>query len=348
MDRSTPKPARKQIPPVLIGCGVGALLLLAIWYYQQTSINNIEGRLKQLRQETAKLAPATPPETRLNLQKSILDLSAERVNLQNSLYNTLFQGAGIAFLSGLAYRYTRRKEREEGGSERERALDRLDRAVGNLASDKLEIRLGGIYSLERIAQESPAEAWVTIELLAAFIRAKSYSQREQIRNQQRDRKPMSFPRIGTDLQAALSIIGRRNPTTDPEDRAIELRETNLRAADLVGAQLARADLWRANLSDAQLWQAKLTGAFLGKANLNNASLWQADLGGSYLWQANLQDSNLEEANLQGANISHASLSGANLRRTNLKGADLRAATGLSSEQLEQAIVDDDTQLPDYL
>jgi hypothetical protein len=350
LDRfSQQKIARRQLSPLLIGCGVGALLLGAIWYSQQASIKHLGWKIQQLRQATTKLSSATPPAVRLDLQREEISLEAERVHLQNSLYNILVQGLGIAGLGVLGYQYTRRQQRDRHEVERDRATDLLDRAVANLASDKLEIRLGGIYTIERIAQESPTQAWTAIELLAAFVRAKSYAQREQIRAQQRiNQRQIAFPRIPTDVQAAISAIGRRDLTFDREDRAIELRETNLRAADLVGAQLLRADLWRTNLSDAQLWQAQLTGAFLGRANLNNASLWQANLTGAYLWQANLQDTNFDEANLSGANLSGANLKGANLKGANLQGADLRAVTELTKEQLDLAIVDEDTQLPDYL
>jgi hypothetical protein len=332
--------------PVVAACGV---LLASVWYAQNTSIGRLDARVKQLRQEISKLPESTPTPVRLNLTKEEIELEAERVKLQNSLHNTLFQGAGIATLLGLIYRYLRRQEEERGNRGEIQMTDRLDRAIEHLASDKQEIRLGGIYALERIAEESPSERWTVIEVLSSFVRAKSYAQREHIRAQQRaSQRQISVPRIPTDVQAAISVISRRDVSGDRSDRTIELRETYLRAADLVGSDLGRADLWRANLSDAQLWQAKLADAFLGKANFTNASLWQADLRGAYLWQANLQDTNLEDANLIGANLEDANFAGANLKGAKLGLADLRSAKGLTREQIESAVLDDNTQLPDYL
>jgi hypothetical protein len=40
--------------------------------------------------------------------------------------------------------------------------------VEQLGSDKPEVRLGGIYSLERISKESPADYWTVMENLATM------------------------------------------------------------------------------------------------------------------------------------------------------------------------------------
>ena len=47
------------------------------------------------------------------------------------------------------------------------------KAVEQLGSDKLEVRLGGIYSLERISKESPDDYWTVMENLTAFVRERS-------------------------------------------------------------------------------------------------------------------------------------------------------------------------------
>jgi hypothetical protein len=44
----------------------------------------------------------------------------------------------------------------------------FSKAVEQLGSDKLEVRLGGIYSLERISKESPDDYWTVMENLTAF------------------------------------------------------------------------------------------------------------------------------------------------------------------------------------
>jgi uncharacterized protein YjbI with pentapeptide repeats len=61
-------------------------------------------------------------------------------------------------------------------------------------------------------------------------------------------------------------------------------------------------------------------------------------------EANLQYTILEKANLEGVQFNEDTL----FNQTNLKGANLSSATGLSTTQLNQAITDKQTQLPDYL
>jgi hypothetical protein len=49
--------------------------------------------------------------------------------------------------------------------------DRLTHAIDQLGNDKVDVRIGGIYALERLAKDSASD-WPAIgEILAAFIRA---------------------------------------------------------------------------------------------------------------------------------------------------------------------------------
>jgi hypothetical protein len=87
------------------------------------------------------------------------------------------------------------------------------------------------------------------------------------------------------------------------------------------------------------------GLDLHETNLRGANLWGADLSGAYLsvlyvegpcrWQANLR-----EAFLRGAHLSGETLT--------ITGANLSEAKNLTQEQLEQAVGDENTQLPSHL
>jgi uncharacterized protein YjbI with pentapeptide repeats len=61
-------------------------------------------------------------------------------------------------------------------------------------------------------------------------------------------------------------------------------------------------------------------------------------------ESNLQYADLENANLEGAQFNEDAL----FNQTNLKGANLKGTTGLSSSQINSAITDKQTRLPDYL
>ena len=124
-------------------------------------------------------------------------------------------------------------------------------------------------------------------------------------------------------------------------------------ADLEGADLFQKDMSRKNLQNATLRNATLAEANLIGANLIEANLIRANLIGADLIRANLTGANLTGAylivaSLEGAILTGADLKGAILTGANLKGTDLTGVIGLTKGQLESAITDKETILPDYL
>ncbi|HLP92380.1 MAG TPA: hypothetical protein VK184_27780, partial [Nostocaceae cyanobacterium] len=57
-------------------------------------------------------------------------------------------------------------------AEDKQITERFAKAVELLANKEIEARLGGIYTLERIARDSPEDHWTIMEVLTAFIREK--------------------------------------------------------------------------------------------------------------------------------------------------------------------------------
>ena len=51
-----------------------------------------------------------------------------------------------------------------------RIVETFSKAVELLGSDKLEVRVGAIFALERISKESADDYWTIMEVLAAFVR----------------------------------------------------------------------------------------------------------------------------------------------------------------------------------
>ncbi|MBD2210107.1 pentapeptide repeat-containing protein [Nostoc linckia FACHB-104] len=223
--------------------------------------------------------------------------------------------------------------------------ERFMTAIAQLGHQKTETRTGAIYALERVAQEFPTEHWTIMEILTAFIRENApigegeqpreedtavlnYEQqkRESYRTQQFvPNHHDELPKIRTDIQVALTVIGRRNYLEDKVNQTLDLRNTDVRRADLLGANLERVDLRGANLSNADLRGANLANANLSSAKLSRSILYEANLFKANLRGANLSWVNLNRANLAGANLRGANLTGASLRAANLQGANLYKA-----------------------
>lgn len=262
---------------------------------------------------------------------------------------------GITLLSGAYFAWKWLEARHK-----DQITDRYTRAIDELGSKHLEIRLGGIYALERLAKDSRIDQETVMEVLTAFVRENSSKSKtkpsriaEEIKQDQS--KPSSQacdyiekPKPNTDIQASLTVIGRRTwevPGRIDLSGAYLLgaywRGANLNKANLIGANLNAAILMWANLSEADLSEADLNGADLFWAHLQGANLQRAHLRGAHLQRANLIGAYLVGANLCGANLRLANLSckgcwnwvqlneaklqGANLTKANLGGADLSGA-----------------------
>jgi uncharacterized protein YjbI with pentapeptide repeats len=278
--------------------------------------------------------------------------------------------AGAALLAWAALRQAAtandRHQEQTHADRQRRIIESFSKAIEQLGSDKLEVRLGGIYALERISQESPQDYWTVMENLTAFVR-----ERTQRTDAQRTVKPLEqliaerayllwesagrpeghseefwreaaywTPEIygeppATDIAAVLTVIQRRvegdRALEAQDERVLDFREAVLRRADLTRAHLEGAILARAHLEGAMLVGVHFEGAGLMGANLEGALLYDAHLERADLRAARLQDASLHEAHLEGAwltgtHLEGARLSAAHLERANFDGAHLEGAS----------------------
>jgi hypothetical protein len=264
-------------------------------------------------------------------------IAPKTVGERKDLVQTLAQiVAGLGFFGTLYFTWRTLRVNREG-----QVTDRFTKAIAQLGDETLQIRLGGIYALERISRDSERDYGPIMEVLTAYVRDKAPSTAEEPETstsraaasteatggatvpgpstssraepQQKDKKPP------TDIQAVLTVLGRR---------AVPVPVLDLGRTNLIGAHLEDAFLMDAILEKAYLLGAHLNGAFLNGAFLNGAHLNGAHLNG---------------AHLEGAHLEKAYLLGAHL-----EGADLHGANGLTWKQIDQAFTDGETRLPDDL
>ena len=192
---------------------------------------------------------------------------------------------------------------------------RVTRAIAQLGDkENMVIRLGGIYDLEQLAQDSEKAHGRIMEVLTAYVRENAPVQREYT--------PQADERPPTDMQAILTVLARRETTGKNRGNA---------PLDLSNTQLIGADLREADLREADLRGADLSGAFLGGAKLNKADLTDAGLDEADLTEADLRGADLTEADLRGADLDRA-----DLRGTDLDEADLDEAENLTAKQVRSA------------
>src|SRR5712671_4505766 len=242
-------------------------------------------------------------------------------------------GAWLAFLQFSQQQQTAQsqiKQQQQAAQQQQQQAARdllisnqVSKGFEQLASDKMAMRLGGIYALEGVmnASERPEQyRGPVLEMLCAFVR--EYTIGKTV-----------FQKPAIDIQAALTVIGRRKGQELPDLAQANIPGANLSGANLSGANLSRVDLTGADLSGANLGLADLNGAYLSSANLSGA---------------NLSGANLRGADLTGANLRSANLRSANLSVAYLIGADLTGAKNLIQTQLNEACGNNETELPEGL
>jgi hypothetical protein len=376
-DDSTKARRRHRLTWRRVGIGLFALVLLVVvlltcilwipkWLYPsltQTDLQNVSDAAK------------------------VQEFKAARLKLQNDARSTLLQGLGaVLVLTGaaigasvtlrqvqatrdqLAETATANRKQQEL-TERGQVTDRYTKAIDQLDSKALTVRLGGLYALERIAQDSPDDRPMIAEVLCAYARTapRPKPPARRVKDRYGDMltaaAPVLAPVTGPasltvrapDVQSAVTILGRWQDRLGEPPPDLDLHGADLQGARLEGAQLQKANLTNARLEDAWLQGAQLQGAKLEDARLQGAILHRAQLQGAVLSRAELQEANLSSAQLQEAVLNEAKLqetdlSGADLRRARLGYTELQGAD-LSGAQLQDAILtaaqaSEETQWPE--
>jgi Pentapeptide repeats (8 copies) len=259
--------------------------------------------------------------------------SLHETALDDARNRLLTLGAGLFAAGALIFTARNFTLSREG-----QVTDRFTKAIDHLGSSRLDVRIGGIYALERVARDSRRDHPTVMEVLASFIRRHSH---EQWPLPEPDHSPVPERDHPTVMEVLASFIRRHSheqrllPESDhspvPEQ---ETRPDVQAALTVIGDRKVRQDGWRYIFLNG----AVLPGALLFHANLTNVRLVDADLTGTSLIDADLTKANLtrailHRANLTGANFTKANLTGAHLsgafhdfgKKLNFAGADLSGA-----------------------
>jgi hypothetical protein len=184
-------------------------------------------------------------------------------DIENEARRTLaYIMGGILAIIGitLAYRRIRALERQVLVAQEGQITERFTRAIEQLGSDRMEVRLGGIYALERIANDSDKDFWPIMETLTAYVRERApwnealAAGGEESSNEKSAVQTKSRPKPATDIQAILTVLGRRKyyykqGETEPLD---------LRGTDLRGLTSMRRT-WRELTSKKPTWKVPTSG-----------------------------------------------------------------------------------------
>ena len=230
-------------------------------------------------------------------------------------------------------------ERQADTAQQSLLNERYERGAEMLGSDVLSARLGGIYSLQRLASEHPLKYHIQVmQLFCAFVRNPTRQAPSQV--EQQCNEEGRNPQLREDVQAVIAAVGGRGELGIAIERreklVLDLHGADLSFGRLSGANLAGADLSHANLRQTSFFDTTPSGPDLSTPISSGPNQPPARIGipGSFI---PLDFSGVEgrRANLSGSVLNGANLSDAFLLGTDLSGAQLVRAI-LSNSQLIRA------------
>lgn len=275
--------SRRRLVLFLLGLLVVVTLLILMPALAHPSLTNADLR-------------GIAPERQIALQQA-------QAQLRDGVRASLLQAiAGAVIVLGAVATWRQVRVNQDG-----HLTAQFSRAVEHVGEDNIDVRIGGIYALERIARTSPQDRMTIIFMLTAFVRNHAPWPQNGSHPTPDVDTSLAWLRVRQpDVQAALNVLGRQ--ASGRAGGRLYLARTDLRSLQMNDD----ADLSDANFHHANLARAWLQGAILKRSGFKNCDLRMA----------NLAQADLRWANLQGAHLQGASLRGADLRNADLRGADL--------------------------
>lgn len=259
---------------------------------------------------------------------------------------TWITGTAVAFAAvGQLFVARRRHEEQTKADLQRRITESFTKAIEQLGSEKLQVRLGGIYALERISRESSDDRRTVMDVLSAFVREQAPWKEPDIGDLFKgvtDARPDEVQRRAvkppTDIAAVVAVLTRG--AAERGLQGLDLGATDLQGATMNGARLrspifrkanlsmagfAKAHLVSADFSKARLWGAYFTDAVIRRADFSEARLEDAGFSGARLPGAVFMLARLEDAKFYGARLEKAVFSRAHLERAKFGDARLEGA-----------------------
>ncbi len=240
-------------------------------------------------------------------------------------------GAVIGYIIAISRNITannQNKSAEEQNriNERARITESMVQAIAQIGTfnDKqpnIEVRLGGIYSLERIAKNSDDEYKKIMDILCAYVRVTASKKQKPQRETEDTRE---------DTQAAIDVLGTKKSNLFLFEKRNQFR-VNLEDCNLSGYRFSELDFNTYSMSG---------GAIFDNSLFKSAEFHRADLSYGSFDEADLTEANFEHAKLVGARFL-----GATFKDTKVHGADFSNAEELTPEQVKEMIGDKNTKLP---
>jgi len=330
---------------VIVGIIIGMVILFPKWQVKLAK--------NKLRSFSGDLSASE----KLMLEKDLL-------NLENTYRLTISQiigGAVVVLSLYFSLENLNNSQKSLELSQQGQLTDRFTKAVNQLGDKNTDINMGGIFALQRIANESEKDHWPIMEILTAYVRRTMNKNLQYLPTdgQVNYQDGLKYYKPRSDIQAVMTVLSKRNHVIENrQNEVIHLDVSFLQGIVLDDAQLEHASFMSADLAGSLFRNTDLDSAHFNWANLQFVNFENSSMRGINLQGADASYSNLNNAHLENADLTDTDLrkarfqkffvNGAKFSRTNLAGLDLRNIVGLTKKQLSDAYIDEFTTIPTQL
>ncbi len=237
-------------------------------------------------------------------------------------------------------------------NERGRITESIGQAITQIGAfngekPNIEVRLGGLYSLQRIMYDSQRDALSIVKILYAYVREnlkRDKDTRDKLKeyNKQNFSRPEEKPfPLPEDIVSALNIISQFNK--DRKNKfGINAPEVQ---SDFTYADFTNYSIRDVDFSYISFSHADFSGSNLVSVIFSNAVLFSVNFSDTQLSVVNFSDTRFLYGKFCEVSLGSGNFSGADLSNLDLSGADLTNARNLTQEQVNQAFGDVNTRLP---
>ncbi|ACK66835.1 pentapeptide repeat protein [Rippkaea orientalis PCC 8801] len=188
--------------------------------------------------------------------------------------------------------------------------ERFSKAVEQLGSDKIQTRLGAIYSLEQIAKDSDIYHSIVIGVLTSFLRINSHTQLTIL-----------------EIYTTLKVIQRQTLEKKSSDYNLDFCNAAFSNIDFFeikfnAANFDRVTFYRCNFKGlyfdkASFYKANFTECFFEGCNFNSSNFEKADFYGCNLKKSNFDGSNFEGVVFDRVDFEKSKFDGSNFNEVSI-------------------------------
>jgi uncharacterized protein YjbI with pentapeptide repeats len=252
----------------------------------------------------------------------------KKARLKNEFRKTIVQLlGGLLIIIGLSFtsKQISNSTDQLRLSSESQSSDRYFRAIEQLGSEKLQLRLGAVYALSRLGldSENAKDQWMVVSVLSAFVK----------QNTSHNGNVSSVPyskdtgyRPPADIQQALRVIGNSNLLfSHLKEWSFDLSETDLSGYSLGGLTFTNCMFTRSHMNKTICINSVFKQSVFTKCTMDNGKFTNVNFSGSAMNETSFLKCSLDNVTFDRTYLPFSNFTGAKIVGTSFKDGYLQRA-----------------------